>query len=578
MKGSATVVGQADSALTPLNPVLIALLLLAVFASALFVRGALLWPKTAALIESPYDDEGVYAAAAQLLVQGKLPYRDFFYGHPPAGALAFAPAVLYHFTPWGSPTSFLNARYLALVYSALTVTLGLAVGIRLWGVGGGVLSALLLAVDPQSVWTGRHVMLEAPLLLLMAGAAWAYVVALGRTGSGAGWLLVAGLCGGLAGAVKLPGLLILAAITIDLLARKRWVAAWMVAMGAALAWLPVAVYIVWQRASDPLGQFLWFQLLRPGDGVRGAWPRMLSLVEAAPLTVLAGLLALATLFVAKRTRVGGADAVPTSGGTEPSGAAPVYERSPTRHPEGLETRRVEWGTVPERRASRWSFLGWWLLLATVLLFLSRSYYLHYATLMTLPLALVAGALPERLARLLHADSRRPRAVPWLALLLAGPALLAFAMTVRADFTSRPDAMYQLVGRYAGDAAKPGQTVFALDAQFPFRAARPPAREAQGRYIVDGYGSLLYTGLGIAGSSTADLARRLIGPPLAADPYAVMWRPTVQAVVRAAIERSAVVVIDAKSDGRLTDETRRWLATRGTLVERQERYAIYRIER
>jgi hypothetical protein len=39
-----------------------------------------------------------------------------------------------------------------------------------------------------------------------------------------------------------------------------------------------------------------------------------------------------------------------------------------------------------------------------------------------------------------------------------------------------------------------------------------------------------------------------------------------------------VIIDKLSDGRLTEDTRRWLATRGRLAERQERYVIYRIQR
>ena len=43
-------------------------------------------------------------------------------------------------------------------------------------------------------------------------------------------------------------------------------------------------------------------------------------------------------------------------------------------------------------------------------------------------------------------------------------------------------------------------------------------------------------------------------------------------------RSDLVVIDNKSDGRLTDETRAWLAANASLEERQERYVIYRIRR
>lgn len=547
----------------------------AVFIGAFLVRGALLWPKSVALIESPYDDEGVYAAAAQLLAQGALPYRDFFYGHPPAGPLAYLPAVLYHFTAWGSPTSFLDARYLALLYSALTAAVGSIVASRLWGMPGGALAGLLLAVDPQLVWTGRHVMLEAPLLLLTASAALAYATARGRAGAAPGWLVVAGLCGGLAGAVKLPGLVILAAIALDLLSRRRWHGAAMLALGAGLAWLPVAAFVIWQRASDPLGQFVWFQLLRPGDGVRGALPRVMGLVSAGPLTALLGLAAVValravTLAPEVLRGAGRTAAVSGSGPPVPVAASRAVAGSPGA-PRGAARR------ANDMDAGR-SLLGWWLLLTVAMLFLSRSFYAHYGAQLALPLAILAGALPALLARGLRADAWARRLTLSLGLALGLLGLLAFASAVRADFSARPDGIYQLVGRYVGDAARPGQAVFALDAQFPFLAARPPAREYRGRYIVDGYGSLLYNGLGLAGASLPTLAGRLFAPPLAADPYAVMWRPEVQRMLVTAIEDSDVAVIDAKSDGRLTDETRRWLASRGVLVERQERYAIYRIRR
>ncbi len=43
-------------------------------------------------------------------------------------------------------------------------------------------------------------------------------------------------------------------------------------------------------------------------------------------------------------------------------------------------------------------------------------------------------------------------------------------------------------------------------------------------------------------------------------------------------RADLVVIDKTSAGRLTPETREWLAGRARLEEKQERYAIYRIAR
>jgi len=47
-----------------------------------------LWPQSYGLTREPYDDEGVYAGTSQLFLQGALPYRDYFFAHPPIAAIA----------------------------------------------------------------------------------------------------------------------------------------------------------------------------------------------------------------------------------------------------------------------------------------------------------------------------------------------------------------------------------------------------------------------------------------------------------------------------------------------------------
>ena len=74
----------------------------------------------------------------------------------------------------------------------------------------------------------------------------------------------------------------------------------------------------------------------------------------------------------------------------------------------------------------------------------------------------------------------------------------------------------------------------------------------------------------------ELARRALSEPPGRDPYAIMWRPVAQEWLRASMAQSDLVVLDKISDGRLTDETRSWLAARGRLEEKQDRYAIYRL--
>ena len=565
------------------------LLLVAIILAAGWIRGATIWPQSVGLDESPYDDEGVYASSAQLVAEGRQPYRDFFFAHPPLGPFLLAPATEYRFTNWGSPTTFILLRYTALIYSALTAGLVFLIGWRLWGLAGGIVAGVLLAIDPQSVaWTGRHVMLESPYLFLAALAILAYVLARELQTPPPALLVLAGFFGAAAGGVKIQGLIVLLAIIIDLVVRRRGWLLLTVLFGAFLLWLPLWGYLYWLRAADPLGQFIWMQLLRPADGLRGLAERGRQLENDAPLLLVCGALGLLALPViraraplrAHRPRRGETmtareiQRLPVGEGQDTLASAP----SP---PPAVHGRFAAFGATsraePVTPTAGWTVLLPWLVLAFLTLALARSYYAHYSVELSVPLALLAGAVPLAIGRSLRAGWGER----FYGFALAGT-LIAFCAYFgptawRANLQHQQDRLYTIVGRYAGDAVGPDKAVFALDAQIPFRAARRPAREANNRFIVDGYGMLLYHGLRIETLPLSERFARLVTPH-GDDPYAIMWRPAPQEQLRAAMERADLVVLDNKSDGRLTDETRRWLAERATLEVRQDRYAIYRIRR
>jgi 4-amino-4-deoxy-L-arabinose transferase-like glycosyltransferase len=297
--------GEDASPRTPANTVseqsgwLRAVAIAATFATliilAAWLRGAAIWPEAAGLNESPYDDEGVYATAAQLLAQGKHPYRDFLFAHPPLGPALLAPAVDYRYTTWGSPTSFMMLRYASVAYGALTVGLVFLIAWRLWGLAGGLVGATLLALDPNAIWASRHVMLEGPLFFLAALAVLAYILAREEDRPPMALLLLAGFFAAAAGGVKLQGLIVLAAMAIDLLVRRRGVLLANLLIGAALFCLPLWGYLLWLGASDPLGQFVFLQLLRPGDGLVGQLDRAQALWSGGWLLLAVGGLALLAL-------------------------------------------------------------------------------------------------------------------------------------------------------------------------------------------------------------------------------------------------------------------------------------------
>jgi hypothetical protein len=565
-----------------------AALFVAVILLAGLLRAATIWPQSVGLDESPYDDEGVYAAAAQLIVEGRQPYRDFYFAHPPLGPMLLAPATAYHFTNWGSPTSFMMLRYAALLYATLTVGIVFLIGWRLWGVVGGGVGGVLLALDPGSVfWVGRHILLEGPYLFLTALAVLAYVLAREWQRPPPTLLFFAGFFGAAAGGVKLQGALVLVAFALDLLIRRRPGLLLPLISGVIVLVLPLVGYLFWLRGADPLGQFVWMQLLRPADGLRDRGARLTQLRDAAPLLLLAGLLAALALPLL------GAPARMQRRRAQRDAATPALRRLPLDAFEG-DLRESEPGgpgraqptlaavgatslSAPATPTAGWTVLLPWTLLVALGLLGARSYYAHYGVALALPLSLLAGVLPLAIVRALCAG--------WfargygVALAVAGVALCLWLAPAawRSDRVAEPDRLYTILGRYAGDAVGPTGSVFALDAQIPYRAARRPAREDGNRFIVDGYGTLIYEGLGIRSLSLGERFARLRVAP-ATDPYQIIWRPAVQATLRASMARSDLIVIDNKSDGRLTDETRGWLAANASLVERQERYVIYRIRR
>ncbi|HKP51400.1 MAG TPA: hypothetical protein VJ183_01980, partial [Chloroflexia bacterium] len=155
-------------------------ILLVLLLVAGYARMNQIWPQDVGISQNPYDDEGVYAGASQLFLQGILPYRDYFFAHPPIAAMSYAPALLYHFNEWGSPTSFMMARYLSVVYSLVTLVLLFFIGKRLAGLWGGALVGLLWALDGRVVEINRKVMLDGPMVLLSCAALLLYLRVRGR--------------------------------------------------------------------------------------------------------------------------------------------------------------------------------------------------------------------------------------------------------------------------------------------------------------------------------------------------------------------------------------------------------------
>jgi hypothetical protein len=112
----------------------------------------------------PDYDDGVNFAAAALLADGLLPYRDFFYAHPPGALLVLAPLAA--LSGWlGPDTAFSLAGAVFATVGALNVVLVGRFCWRAWGPLAGLAAATVYALYPEVLVAERTTFVE-PVLNL----------------------------------------------------------------------------------------------------------------------------------------------------------------------------------------------------------------------------------------------------------------------------------------------------------------------------------------------------------------------------------------------------------------------------
>jgi alpha-1,2-mannosyltransferase len=254
-------------------------------------------------------DAGVYYAAGDALIHGRLPYRDFVLLHPPGLMLALAPfAWLGRVTTDHAGFVAASVAFSALgaVNAVLVVRVARRMGVASWPAlfGGGFYALWYGAIRaeylPRLEPLGNFLLLVALLALLAAA------------GSGRGWLAVAGgFCLGAAASVKIwwaaPVLLVLA---WQFVGDRRWPRVVLPAAGAAGA-LALINGPFWLLSRGQLWQMVVVQQLGRTRDQNSAPSRLVQLTglnylalprpaELAFLVIVAGV-ALAVCWLAWHT-------------------------------------------------------------------------------------------------------------------------------------------------------------------------------------------------------------------------------------------------------------------------------------
>jgi alpha-1,2-mannosyltransferase len=175
-----------------------------------------------------YDD-GVYFAASEAVVAGRVPYRDFVLLHPPGLVYLLSPFALLARVV-GDANGWAIARVAAMVVGSLSAVLVMLV-LRRFGIVASLAGGSLYAVWPPALNAEYSTLLEGPANTLLLAS----LVLLSRRRRGPGAELLAGAAVGLTAAVKIWGVVpLLIVIGWQLLTRGHR-AAGRVAAGGLLA-------------------------------------------------------------------------------------------------------------------------------------------------------------------------------------------------------------------------------------------------------------------------------------------------------------------------------------------------------
>lgn len=517
------------------------LLLALIMVVALACRLYRLVPPESGLLYAQDADEGVYATTAQLMLQGYLPYRDFFTPMPPLAIYLFMAVLRLFYHPWGSPIGLMALRYLCVGLGLMTV---FAVFLSAKMIGGnrmGLLSAAILAVDGIVVAQDRRAMLESPTNLLSTLAVLCYLCATRETGvrqgRGASWLRLQVAAAGVFCAagllVKGTALVPPLVIALAMLVRRRWrELVWFIA-SLGLAYVLGALVFLINCPEDYLKQMYLFHMLRPWDGT------------AHPLARLTEMWSYPWSWTTIRIAIAGSAFVALAG------------------------RKA-------RNRALWLVVLAWAALVLLLLLSSRTYWATYFSQLAIPLAILGGGLLNqewdhtRAGFLDRLPLQARRVWPLLPVAMLAALMIIGIPQLRRQYDATRAALEQSKPVYLQLTDQIQQKlpvdapILAFETNYTFLSSHPPAGARDGSFFIDSYGEMLYRNLGIPESSIPDLLAAWMGQKRVGAAE-VFYRQPAQEEVLAAFSRAPYLILDARASKQLAPETRAFLCAHSHIV-------------
>ncbi|MBC7261073.1 MAG: phospholipid carrier-dependent glycosyltransferase, partial [Chloroflexi bacterium] len=243
----------------------------------------------------PQDyDEAVWDSTAQVMLQGYLPYRDFFATLPPVGIYLLAGILRIVNMPWGSTVGFMATRYASVFYGVATIVASYLLGRKLAGQWAGLVAAAVLAIDGMVIGVDRRALLEPPVNFFSLVTLLIYCSTFDPACSASQSRKIAtltGLLGAVCALTKTPGAVVVLTLISVSLIRRRFAEAAIILLSFVAGWLALSAYFLMRCPEDLIKQVYFFQLLRPPDGIIRRTSRLYHIwgYTLSWLTVRAGL-------------------------------------------------------------------------------------------------------------------------------------------------------------------------------------------------------------------------------------------------------------------------------------------------
>lgn len=481
---------------------------------------------TTDLIRTDYD-EGVHSTAALLMTQGKTIYNDFFLTQPPVGPFLWSIPLRLNNSDWGGLTDFLRLRLftslIALGTIALVYLTGRNLGGKWAGPVAGAIAAFVLAVDGGAVRTEQQIMLEPLVNVFTAASVFAFVHIVPK-GPGKGrhwiiWPLLAGLLAGLAVSIKIPALAVVLGLGLTLVAWRYWRILGLFVAGVVGGYLVASLGFLVGSGTAFVKEAYLYQLLRPFNNIATTG-------EFESETTLT-----AFDYLARTPYLGF-----------------------TLLMAALGLVAIGWHWARRSGGENWLPVMF-VMVVTLLLYTGKAgFFPHYYDQMALPLALLAGGV---------VNFRLPQAMPGLlragiggALTLGLTLLLWPTLRLSLDTPSLPEWSQERAvdATFTNLNLSDDGKLLTWDARYNFIMGQPLVMDSHNQYVVDSAAYVEYLGLGLSEQSLTSATRKALLDKNTGDLRQLRYIPQVQNDLYGAAQKSDFVLVEARADSQLTDQT------------------------